>query len=59
MPKQAEYVWMIEEGVRAELLNLGAHASVVKFTLYGTIYQVLVDNDEFNYIREEDDDDEG
>lgn len=58
MPRRTEYVWMIEEGVRAELISLGAHVSVVKFTLYGTVYQVVVNNDEFDY-REEDNDDEG
>lgn len=58
MPKQTEYVWMIEDGVIAELLNLGAHVSLVKYSYRGTVYQVLVDNDEFEYYREEDSDDE-
>lgn len=59
MPKETEYVWMIEDGVRAELLSLGAHASLVRYSYRGTVYQVLVDNDDFEHIsREEDSDDE-
>jgi hypothetical protein len=48
---------MHEFGVLAELLNLGAHVSLVRYSYRGTVYQVLVDNDEFDY-REEDSDDE-
>lgn len=58
MPNGPEYVWMIEENTRAELIQLGAHVSVVKFTLYGTVYEVVVNNDEFNYVGEEGDDDD-
>jgi hypothetical protein len=57
VPKRTEYVWMHEFGVLAELLNLGAHVSLVRYSYRGTVYQVLVDNDEFDY-REEDSDDE-
>jgi hypothetical protein len=50
---------MIEDGVKAELLSLGAHVSLVRYSYRGTVYQVLVDNDDFEHIsREEDSDDE-
>lgn len=58
MPRQPEYVWLIEENLRAELIQLGAHVSVVKYTLYGTVYEVVTDNDNFNNIGEEGNDDE-
>jgi hypothetical protein len=51
-------VWLIEENLRAELIQLGAHVSVVKYTLYGTVYEVVTDNDNFNNIGEEGNDDE-
>lgn len=53
-----EYVWMIEENVRAELVNLGAHTSRVVFRLGGTVYDVVVGNDEYEFIGEDIDDDE-
>lgn len=63
MPRQPEYVWVIEDNqrIRAEVVQMGAFASVVKYTLYGTVYEVAVNNDEFEYIGEEeiDDDPEG
>lgn len=63
MPRQTEYVWVIDGGqrLRAELVQRGAFASVIKYTLYGTVYEVAVDNDEIEYIGEEtiDDDPEG
>lgn len=58
MPRQPEYVWMIEEGLRAELINLGAHVSVVRYRHKGTVYQVLASNDEFEHIREEGNDED-
>lgn len=59
MPKEPEYVWVIEDNMRlrAQLIQLGAYASVVRYTLYGTVYEVVVNNDEFEYIGEELDDD--
>jgi len=56
--RQPEYVWLIEEGVRAEVVSHGAYASVVRFTLFGTLHEVVVDNNEFNYLGEEGNDDE-
>lgn len=58
MPRRPEYVWLIEENVRGELVQLGAHVSVVRFTLYGTVYEVVMDNDNLNNIGEEGNDDE-
>lgn len=52
-----EYVWLTEERTFAELLNLGAHASLVRYTREGHDFEVYVDNDEFEY-REDDDSDE-
>lgn len=55
---RVEYVWMIEENTRAELINLGAHTSVVKFTLMGHVHEVVVSNDEFEFIGEEGNDED-
>lgn len=59
MPRQPEYVWLIEENLKAELVHLGAHASVVRFTQFGTLFEVAVNNDEFNFMGEDGNDDEG
>lgn len=56
--KEVEYVWMVEDHVRAELLTLGAFTSFVRYNLKGTIYETFVDNNEFEYLREDFDDDE-
>jgi hypothetical protein len=58
VPRQPEYVWLIEENVRAELVQLGAFASVVRFTKLGTVFEVAVNSDEFYFIGEEGNDDE-
>lgn len=58
LPRQAEYVWLIDEGVRAEVINYGAYVSVVRYTLSGHVHEVVVSNDEFNIIGEEGNDDE-
>lgn len=57
MPRQPEYVWLIEENLRAELINLGAYTSVVRFTQFGTLFEIAVNNDEF-IIGEDGNDDE-
>lgn len=49
---------MIEENTRAELLSYGAHISVVRFTLGGTVHEVVVSNDEFEYNGDEYDDED-
>lgn len=58
MTRQTEYVWLSEDGVYAEVISLGAYASVVRYVLGGVEYEVVVSNDEFEYFGE-DDDDEG
>lgn len=55
---RVEYVWMIEENTRAQLMNLGAHTSVVRFTLLGHVHEVVVGNDEFEFIGEEGNDED-
>ena len=57
MPRQPEYVWLIEENVRAELVHLGAFASVVRFTKMGTKFEIAVNSDEFYFIEEDGNDD--
>lgn len=47
-----EHVWMVEENVRAELVWLGAFVSKVRYTKKGIDYEVIVDNDEFEYWEE-------
>ena len=58
MTRQPEFVWMTDEQVYAEVVSLGAHVSVVKFTQAGVEYQVVVNNDEFEYFGEQDDDED-
>lgn len=55
--KNPEYVWMIEERVRAEVISLGAHVSVVKYrTDEKTHVITAVTNDEFDFMEEDIDD---
>lgn len=51
-----EIVWLIDERTHAELVNLGAHASLVRYTRKGHEFEVYVDNDEFEYREENDSD---
>ena len=53
-----EIVWLIDERTFAELVNLGAHASLVRYIRGGHEYEVYVDNDEFEYREGNDIDDE-
>lgn len=48
-----EIVWLEEERTYAELLSLGAFFSTVRYTREGIDYEVLVSNDEFDYIEGE------
>ena len=52
-----EIVWLEEERCFAELVRLGAYCSHVRYTRGGIEYEVLVDNDEFTYRREDSDED--
>ena len=40
-----------ERAVPARLLSLGAHASMVEYTEGGFTHQVLVDNDDIQFIK--------
>lgn len=58
MPKP-EIVWLNEERTFAELIQRGAHFSMVKYTQGGYEYEILVGNDEFDdYEGNDNDDDE-
>lgn len=60
MNKSPEYVWLTEERTYAELVSLGASFSRVRYTRGGIDYEVLVENDEFEYREADDiDGDEG
>lgn len=52
-----EYVWLTEERHYAELVNYGAHFSLVRYTRYGYDFEVLVSNDELNFIEADNDED--
>jgi hypothetical protein len=40
-------VFLINENIYAELIQLGAFASRIQYTYGGTLYDVFVENDEF------------
>lgn len=46
---ETEYVWLTDERTFAELIRLGAYFSTVRYTRGGIDYEVLIDNDEFEY----------
>ena len=48
-------VWLNEERTHAELISLGAYCSLVRYTRDGVIWEVIIDNDEFNFIEDEND----
>lgn len=48
-----EVVWLTDERTFAWLINVGAYYSLVKYTQEGIDYEVLVDNDEYEYIERE------
>ena len=51
-----ELVWLEDERVYAELIHLGAFFSKVRYTVEGIDYEVLVSNDEVEYIYNEGED---
>lgn len=53
-----EYVWLHEERMFAELVFLGAYYSQVRYTREGIDYEVLVSNDEFDYVEGDNDGDD-
>lgn len=46
------HVWVIEEGVRAQVVSMGAYVTTVRYTVNGIDYEVMLENDEF-YVMEE------
>lgn len=46
-------VLLIKEGVYADLISLGAHASRIKYFYGGVLFDVIVENDEFEIIYDE------
>lgn len=52
-----EVVWLTEERTLAVLVTLGAYMSKVKYTRAGVDYEIFIDNDEFEYFKENTGDD--
>lgn len=52
-----EYVWLIEENLPGILLQHGAYCSWVRYTSGGFTYEVLLENDEFEFYNENEDND--
>ena len=45
---------LLKEGIYADLMYEGAYASRVRYTFGGVLYDVLVENDEFEIIEDYD-----
>jgi len=45
-------VYLYEERVLGELVELGAHFSMIRYTYKGNDYEVLVENDDFVLLSE-------
>ncbi len=48
-----DLVWLETEGIEAEVVNLGAVFSTVRYISGGIEYEILVENEEFEYIDED------
>lgn len=48
--QEPEYVWIPEEKVYGILINYGAYYSTVVYSVGGITYEVVMDNDEFEYF---------
>jgi len=46
-------VLLIKEGVYADLISEGAHVSRVKYLYGGVMYDIMLENDEFEIIDDE------
>jgi hypothetical protein len=46
-------VLLIKEGVYADLITHGAYASRVRYTYGGVLHDVLIENDEFEMIYDD------
>ena len=52
-------VWLNREKVYADLISEGVYASKVRYVYGGILYDVLIENDEFEFLDEENDYDLG
>ena len=50
---QLRKVLLIKEGVYADLITEGAHASRIRYTYGGVLYDVIVENDEFEIVQDD------
>lgn len=50
MARDPEYVWIPEERVYGILVSAGAYYSRVVYSTGGITYEVVMDNDEFEYF---------
>jgi hypothetical protein len=46
-------VLLIREGIYADLISEGAYASRIKYTYGGVLYDVFIENDEFEIVSDE------
>jgi hypothetical protein len=46
-------VLLIKEGIYADLISEGAYASRIKYTYGGVLYDVLIENDEFEIVSDD------
>jgi hypothetical protein len=53
MPIQRK-VLLLKEGIYADLISEGAFASRIRYTYGGVLYDVLVENEEFEIIEDDD-----
>lgn len=44
---------LIKEGIYAELISEGAYASRVRYTFGGVLYDVMLENSEFEIINDD------
>lgn len=51
-----QIIWLIEDRTIGVLIQLGAHVSLVRYAKDGIDYEVYLENDEFEFIDEGDDD---
>ena len=49
----AKEVLLIKEGIYADLISEGLYASRIKYTYGGILYDVVVENDEFEILEDD------
>ena len=52
MPKERK-VLLLKEGLYGDLISEGAYASRIRYVYGGVLYDVLIENDEFEIIEDE------